>query len=135
MGLIEALLAHMDLIASAFGISSIWFMGKRKWWAPWLGLLGQGPWIALALVNGLYGLLPASAVYGLNYAIAGVRWYRDLKVKPWIVQRLWASLGRCTLCGRKETFSARALPLRVMVCPCCSLASLACDHILKLRPA
>ena len=64
-------------LASATGITAAYFMGSKCWWAPWIGLAGQGFWVTLAVYTEQYGLLIAAFFYGAMYARAGVKWYRD----------------------------------------------------------
>jgi nicotinamide riboside transporter PnuC len=61
-------------LASFVGIATMYFMGDKRRWAPWLGLAGQGFWLALAFHTGQYGLLVACFFYGAMYARAGWKW-------------------------------------------------------------
>jgi uncharacterized membrane protein len=61
-------------LASFVGIATMYFMGDKRWWAPWFGLAGQGLWVVLAVHVDQYGLLVATAFYGFMYLRAGLKW-------------------------------------------------------------
>ncbi|HEY3083259.1 MAG TPA: hypothetical protein VGM69_25490 [Chloroflexota bacterium] len=61
-------------ITSAISAVMLWQLGNRRWWAPWLGLVGQVFWVALALHTDQPGLLPGIVLYTLIHVRNGLKW-------------------------------------------------------------
>ena len=49
-------------------------MGNRRWWAPWLGALGQTFWVVLALHADQPGLLPGVALFTIIHLRNAIKW-------------------------------------------------------------
>jgi len=72
----------MDAITATSWLTSIasvcvcWFMARKVWWAPILGLSTQALWYAFALMVGAYPLLIAITLYTAIYIKAIPKWYK-----------------------------------------------------------
>jgi hypothetical protein len=69
--------------ASIISLAMMWAMGDRRWWAPWLGLLGQFFWGALAVYTQQWGLLIAVGAYTFVHARNAWKWrvWRDAEAR------------------------------------------------------
>jgi hypothetical protein len=89
-------------ITSAISAVMLWQLGNRRWWAPWLGLVNQIFWVALAIHTGQPGLLPGIALYICIHLRNGLKWRAE--------RRSLASTPRSTVAPAREV--TQAAPLR-----------------------
>jgi nicotinamide riboside transporter PnuC len=47
-----------QLLASVLTMASMWLMGNRSVWGPYLGLISQVPWLVTTVGAQTWGLLP-----------------------------------------------------------------------------
>lgn len=50
-------------ILAAMGITTIFFAGKKKWWAWPIGIVTETLWIYYSIVTKQYGFIVASLMY------------------------------------------------------------------------
>lgn len=63
----------LSFVVSIVGIVGLYFAGNNRWWSWYINLACQIPWVVLALMSELYGLLMGStfyiAVFGRNAVV------------------------------------------------------------------
>lgn len=63
--------------AGGISLYMTWMMGNKKWWAPFLGLLGQLFWLLLAVFTAQHGLLITVVLYTIVHGRNAWKWYRE----------------------------------------------------------
>jgi nicotinamide riboside transporter PnuC len=64
-------------ISGAISVVMTWQMGNRRWWAPFLGLVGQLFWALLAWFTNQPGLMLTVAIYTFVHARNGYKWWSE----------------------------------------------------------
>lgn len=62
---------------AAFGIATMFFAGKRKWWAWCIGILTEAMWIGYSIVTEQYGFIVAAIAYMIVYVKNTLSWKRE----------------------------------------------------------
>jgi hypothetical protein len=63
------------------GLTCFYLAGRKVWWAWFVGLAGQGLWLAYSLITGQVGFLVGVVAYGLVYTKNAVSWTREHNAK------------------------------------------------------
>jgi hypothetical protein len=50
-------------VLAAFGIATVFFAGRNKWWAWTIGIFTETLWVAYSIVTDQYGFIVASFAY------------------------------------------------------------------------
>jgi hypothetical protein len=64
-------------VLAAFGITTIFFAGKNKWWAWTIGIFTETLWVWYSIVTDQYGFIVASFAYIAVYFKNTIRWKRE----------------------------------------------------------
>ena len=64
-------------MASLGSLVGTWLYGNKSKWGPVLGLLAEIPWLTMAYLSGLYGLVPATVAFTVIHARNLMRWRRE----------------------------------------------------------
>lgn len=67
--------------AGGISLYMTWMMGNKKWWAPFLGLLGQFFWLLLALFTQQHGLIITVVLYTIVHGRNALKWWREREPK------------------------------------------------------
>lgn len=67
---------HISWLVSVVSLTGMWYMGDKKWWAPWIGVGSQLLWLQFTFVTGQWGLLPAVLAYTYVHVRNGRNWYQ-----------------------------------------------------------
>ncbi len=62
-------------LSGAISLVMMWQMGNRRWWAPFLGLLGQVEWAFLAWFTNQPGLMVAVVLYSVVHGRNARKWW------------------------------------------------------------
>lgn len=65
----------MDWVCSGFILTSMFLIGKKKWYGWLVSLTGQICWFYLLISRELYGLMPAATILTILYAWNLRQWY------------------------------------------------------------
>lgn len=63
--------------AGGISLYMTWMMGNKKWWAPFLGLVGQLFWLLLAIFTAQHGLLITVVLYTIVHGRNAYKWWRE----------------------------------------------------------
>lgn len=66
-------------ILAAFGVTTMFFAGRMKWWAWPIGIFTEGMWIYYSIISEQYGFIVASLAYIVVYLKNTKTWYRKGK--------------------------------------------------------
>ena len=59
---------------TAIGLTCFWLAGRKVWWAWYVGIAGQGLWLAYSLSTAQWGFLVGVAAYSVVYAKNAHAW-------------------------------------------------------------
>ncbi len=68
-------------LLAAMGITTIFFAGKKKWWAWTIGIVTETLWVYYSIVTKQYGFIVASFVYIAIYFKNTRSWRKDDRVE------------------------------------------------------
>jgi uncharacterized membrane protein len=71
-------------VLAAFGVATIFFAGRNKWWAWTIGIFTETLWVGYSLVTEQYGFIVASFAYIAVYFKNTVRWKRKAQEGVWL---------------------------------------------------
>jgi hypothetical protein len=63
-------------VLAAFGISTVFFAGRNKWWSWTIGIFTETLWVWYSIVTDQYGFIVASFAYIAVYFKNTIRWKR-----------------------------------------------------------
>jgi hypothetical protein len=61
-------------VLAAFGIATVFFAGKNKWWAWTIGIFTETLWVGYSIATEQYGFIVASFAYIAVYFKNTIRW-------------------------------------------------------------
>jgi hypothetical protein len=64
-------------VLAAFGITTIFFAGRNKWWAWTIGIFTETLWVWYSIVTDQYGFIVASFAYIAVYFKNTIRWKKQ----------------------------------------------------------
>ena len=64
-------------VLAAFGVATMFFAGKRKWWAWTIGILTETMWIGYSILTEQYGFIVAALAYMIVYFKNTISWKRE----------------------------------------------------------
>lgn len=64
-------------VLAGFGVATMFFAGKRKWWAWTIGILTETMWIGYSIVTEQYGFIVAALAYMIVYFKNTISWKRE----------------------------------------------------------
>jgi hypothetical protein len=67
---------------TAIGVFGLYLAGRRVWWAWFVGLGAQVPWVIYAVDTEQYGFVVSAFAYGWVYLKNGLAWRKDREIKP-----------------------------------------------------
>ena len=71
-------------VLAAFGVATIFFAGRNKWWSWCIGIFTETLWVAYSLVTEQYGFIVASFAYIAVYFKNTLRWKRKAEEGIWL---------------------------------------------------
>ena len=64
-------------LLAAMGITTVFFAGRKKWWAWSVGIVTECLWVYYSIITNQYGFIVASFAYIVVYFGNTKNWYRD----------------------------------------------------------
>lgn len=71
-------LEYWSWILAAFGICTMFFAGKNKWWAWIIGIATETMWVYYSIISNQYGFIIASLAYIAVYFKNTVSWRKNV---------------------------------------------------------
>ena len=71
-------------VLAAFGIATVFFAGRNKWWSWTIGIFTETLWVAYSIVTEQYGFIVASFAYIAVYFKNTIRWKRKAQEGVWL---------------------------------------------------
>ena len=59
---------------SALGVTGLWLIGKRHWWAWGIAFANECLWMVYAIVTKQYGFIFGALAYGSVHAKNAIQW-------------------------------------------------------------
>lgn len=62
---------------SILGVTGLWLIGKKHWWAWGIAFTNECLWMVYAVVTKQYGFIFGALAYGSVHAKNGIQWRND----------------------------------------------------------
>lgn len=69
---------YWSWLLAALGIATMFFAGRKKWWAWPIGILTETLWVVYSIITEQYGFIVASMAYIVIYLKNTNSWYKEL---------------------------------------------------------
>lgn len=73
---------YWSYVLTIVGVTGMYLVGKKLWWAWWIGTSAQILWLAYAVVTEQWGFIFAALAYGWVQGKNAVQWTREHRSKP-----------------------------------------------------
>jgi len=67
----------LSWILAALGVATVFFAGRRKWWAWPIGILAEILWVYYSIISEQYGFIVAAVAYFIVYYRNTRKWYKE----------------------------------------------------------
>lgn len=64
-------------VLTAVGVTGMWLIGKKVWWAWWIGVSAQVLWVAYAIATRQWGFIISALAYGTVQGKNAIEWTRE----------------------------------------------------------
>jgi len=64
-------------VLATLGVATVFFAGRRKWWAWPIGILAEILWVYYSIISEQYGFIVAAVAYFIVYYRNTRKWYKE----------------------------------------------------------